>query len=53
MSHELPWEEARETVLAGWEAMDFDGRDSLFHLPADNDDEDGDLPERRKPESLS
>jgi hypothetical protein len=56
MAHELPWEEARAAVLAGWEAMGFDGRDALFHLPADNDDEDDAadvLSDRREPRSHS
>ena len=39
MARELPWEEARELVHAGWEAVAFEGRDDLFSLPADNDDD--------------
>jgi hypothetical protein len=43
MARELPWEDARALVLAGWDAMAFDGRESLFSLPAENDEDEDPL----------
>jgi hypothetical protein len=37
MARELPWNEARDTVLEGWRTVEFEGRDNLF-ANAGNDD---------------
>ena len=38
MGRELPWDQAREVVHEGWQAVEFDGRDELYDA-ADRDDD--------------
>lgn len=55
MARDLPWDQARDAVHAGWDMVDFDDRAQLFSAIGDEDEEgdagDGDgpypLPSRR------